>query len=89
MLDVYQRDAAAEIMWVCLGGVVGALPASAEAIVKYAHAPYVFSISNLVQIGIFLLSLGALVVSGWLNHSRKKKHDSVIEKIRAQKKVRA
>lgn len=86
MLEMQQRDITSEIMWVAAGGVVGALPLSADAIYRYSQEPYIFTVPDLIQLFIFAGSVATWAVTAWLHHRHKKDRSAIFSKIRAQKK---
>lgn len=72
MLEMQHRDNTSDLMWVSLGGLVGALPSAAEAIYRYSKEPYALSVPDLIQIMILVASSAAFAVTVWLNrrHAR-------------------
>lgn len=86
MLEMQHRDISSEVMWVASGGVVGALPASADAIWRYYQSPLVFSVPDLIQLFIFAGAFVTSLVMLWLRSRTEKDKKSIFDKIRAQKK---
>lgn len=86
MLEMQHRDITSEVMWVSLGGLVGALPSAADAILRYSSAPYIFSVPDLFQIVIFVGSAAVFAVTTWLNRRQAKNREDIFAKIRSQKR---
>lgn len=86
MLEMQHRDITSEVMWVSLGGLVGALPSAADAIMRYMKEPYIFSVPDLFQIVIFVGSGAVFGVTTWLNRRHARDREDIFTKIRSQKR---
>ena len=77
-----RSDFVSEFIWVGIGGMLGSLPATVVSVIGYSSLTSALPVSELIQLLIFVLSFGILLVAGVVSFSRAKRSTDLRAAIR-------